>query len=55
MQEDADLHLNVQRDPPRADILHSLEEGLGLAAYSGLRRTPDEMRAAVRSTFRNKT
>ena len=55
MQEDADLHLNVQRELPRADILQSLQAGLGLAAYSGPAHTPDEMRAAVRFTFRNKT
>lgn len=49
------LHLRVQRESTRADILQSLEAGFGLAAYSGPARTPDEMRAAVRSAFRNKT
>lgn len=50
-----DLDVNVGAESTRADILQSLEAGSGLAAYSGPARTPDEMRAAVRSAFRNKT
>ena len=53
------LHLRVQRDATRADILSSLQAGLGLAAKAGTRirhgRTPAQMREGIRSTFRTKS
>lgn len=47
--EDAQgLHMKVQRETSRADILQSLQVGLGLAAHSGPALSPTDMRAACR-------
>ncbi len=54
--EDAQgLHLTVQQETTREDILRSLRAGAEIAAYQGPARTPTEMRDAVRSAFRKKT
>lgn len=53
--EDANgLHLKVRRETTRADILQSLQAGLGLAAYVGPARSPADMRAGVKSAFKRK-
>ena len=53
--EDAQgLHLKVQRETTRADILQSLQAGLGLAAYSGPAHSPADMRASVKAAFQRK-
>lgn len=53
--EDAQgLRLKVQRESTHADILQSLQAGLGLAAYAGPARSPAEMRAGVRTAFNRK-
>ncbi|MGQ0502222.1 MAG: AbrB/MazE/SpoVT family DNA-binding domain-containing protein [Panacagrimonas sp.] len=48
------LHLQVQRPGTRADLLQSLEEGLGLAAYAGPARSPADLRAGVKAAFQRK-
>lgn len=48
------LHLQVQREATRADILQSLQAGLGLAAYSGPALSPADMRKGVKTAFQRK-
>jgi AbrB family looped-hinge helix DNA binding protein len=53
--EDAQgLHLKVQREMTRTDILQSLQAGLGLAAYGGPARSPADMRASIKAAFQRK-
>lgn len=53
--EDAQgLHLKVQRESTRVDMLQSLQAGLGLAAYKGAALTPAQMRDGLRAAFKKK-
>ena len=53
--EDAQgLHLTVQREATREDLLRSLQAGPGIAGYRGPARTSSEVRDALRSAFRRK-
>lgn len=48
------LHLTVQREPTRSDMLQSLQAGWGLGASGGRALTASEMRAGVKAAFRRK-
>ncbi len=53
--EDAQgLHLTVQREAGRAEMLQSLQQGVGLARYTGPALSTAQMRDGLRAAFKNK-